>query len=138
MEQRFLGDDDQPDFLPRTAPTRYRFDALTAALYSRELCNLVEACLNVEPINRPSITALRTQIAGKLSSDAWAVDRNGGIRPGDDTLLPPNHPVRLKWASRMNAGPAGVNAARVARRRDSDTSTVYDPDPESDTRMTGT
>lgn len=121
IEQRTLGMTAQPSFLPGTPPNVFAVDAFYRTLYSNELCQLVESCMDFNPGNRPTLQFLRTQLDIKLFSQEFNSDRGGTAGPEDDTLLLPNDIVRLKWASRMNGN---ANDARVPRVP-GDGSTVY-------------
>lgn len=100
-------------------------DAYTRTLYSEELCDMVDQCMQTDPTSRPKIEDVKEFMDDRLASLDWAPTRQGVVGPEDDTLLWPKHPVRLKWASRMNDGLAGLGQPRVPRVPNSNTSTVY-------------
>lgn len=131
MEQR-SGGMLQPSFMPAVPPFPYNLDPLWRAVYSADLCQLVQGCLQTRPENRPSLDELKQSIDAKLMSNDWRLDRQGMIRPRDDTLLLPNYDVKLRWASRILAGPGNVNDPRVPRQWDDETSTVANSEEEGD------
>lgn len=126
IEQRNLGNS-QPSFLPGVLPGEYRVDPFFRSIYSADLCLLVQNCLVADPGARPTVDQLKEYIDGKMASDEFEFDRKGFLRPDGDTLLLPNHDVRLKWASRMNGQ---ADAPRVPRSPGSGSTVYSDPDPD--------
>lgn len=132
MERQEVVENKQPSFIDGVAPDPLLLEALTRSIYSAELCAIVDDSLNADPATRPTVEALKVQVDAKLSSAEWATDRQGVIGAEDDILLLPNYPVKLKWATRIMNGAGGVNAPRVPRAPNSETSTEYSNSDDGD------
>lgn len=132
MELRFLHETDQPSFLPGMDPDQYTFGPMARALYSIELCGTIERCLRADPRQRPSVEILKRIFDGRLASADWHSDRQGVVQPQDDMLLLPNHPVKLRWASRILDGVDGLGRTRIPRVPGSSSTTYSESDSDDD------
>lgn len=81
-----------------------------------DLCDLVTQCLHSDPKRRPGVKDLLDVVETELYDEVYEEHRvNGLVDILGDTLLVPGEDVKLKWASRLRDGVAGIDAGRVER-----------------------